>query len=69
MNIKYITFLYKNIRQKAKRYVLYFFYILINIYTCVDMEIHIEKCRSLLIIENKVITSVYKQILLYNKKY
>ena len=55
MNIKYITFLYKNIRQKAKRY---FFYILINIYTCVDMEIHIEKCRSLLIIENKVITSV-----------
>ena len=68
MNIKYITFLYKNIRQKAAKD-MYFFYILINIYTCVDMEIHIEKCRSLLIIENKVITSVYKQILLYNKKY
>ena len=32
------------------------------------MEIHIEKCRSLLIIENKVITSVYIQILLCNKK-
>ena len=32
------------------------------------MEIHIEKCRSLLIIENKVITSVCFQILLYNKK-
>ena len=68
MNIKYITFLYKNIRQKAKRYV-FFLHSYINIYTCVDMEIHIEKCRSLLIIENKVITSVYKQILLYNKKY
>ena len=67
MNIKYITFLYKNIRQKAKRYVFTFlhFYKYIHVW----MEIHKEKCRSLLIIENKVITSVYKQILLYNKKY
>lgn len=66
MNIKYITFLYKNIRQKAKRYV---FFLHSYKYIYLDMEIHIEKCRSLLIIENKVITSVYKQILLYNKKY
>ena len=37
MNIKYITFLYKNIRQKAKRYDVFFLQSSsINIYTCVD---------------------------------
>ena len=36
MNIKYITFLYKNIRQKDKRFFLHYYSSIINIYTCVD---------------------------------
>lgn len=34
MNIKYITFLYKNIRQKAKRYDVFFLHSYKYIYLC-----------------------------------